>query len=96
MPGPAEDWDASFPKGGVDRSAAFARQPARPASSGSKQYVKTTRYGQNVRGVAPGVRDRGGRRMGLTRFLDAKVSGSTWVVQELNLLGGEGYDPSID
>ncbi len=77
--------DASFPKGGVDQSAAYWKQPARPGPTG--EYVKTTRFAVNVRADAvPGERSWGGQRVGLARLIDARVNGTRYVVQELNTL----------
>lgn len=87
--------DASFPKGGIDQSNPFWKQPPRPGGGGlfaadrdEGDYVKTTRFGRNVRAAVgfPGSRNRGGSRGGLVRYIDAKVSGSTWAVQQLDTL----------
>jgi hypothetical protein len=82
MAGNAQPWDASFPKGGIDRSLAFWKQPAKKAPDGT--YVKTTRYGKNVRTSSLGTRRRGGQRKGLVRYIDAQVSAERYVVQDLN------------
>ncbi len=81
--------DASFPKGGVDQSSAFWKQPARPDAGG--MYVKTTRFGVNVRArSSPGARRVGGTRALLSRLVNARVGGSHFVVQHLDTVYSVG------
>lgn len=75
--------DLHFPAAGIDRSVAFGRQPNRPSGING-QYRRTCYAGNNVRSFDPLTnRSRGGQRTGLEKFLAAKVSGETWIVQDL-------------
>lgn len=77
--------DLHFPKAGVDRAGAFGRQPNRPGRDGT--YMRTTASALNVRGFDPvSLRDRGGSRPGLTKFINATVSGTTFIVQMLDVI----------
>lgn len=58
--------DMKFPLKGIDASQGYNNQPA-----------GTTPVGTNVRGFDAGTqRDRGGSRSGLTKFINAQVSGT--------------------
>lgn len=71
-----------FPGAGIDVSAAFGKQPVRQGSNG--QYRRTCAMGVNVRCYDPSEnRSSGGARPGLEPYIEAKVAGQTWIVQEL-------------
>lgn len=77
--------DLHFPKAGVDLSYPLYRQPNRPAAGGV--YARTTPVGLNVRTFEPATdRSRGGARTGLSRYIDARVAGSRFIVQDLNTI----------
>ena len=81
-----------FPRGGIDLSQAFSRQLARKGPDG--EYQKTTPEAHNVRVYDPDQgRGRGGSRGGLAKWIDQRVGGKTWVVQELATLTTAGFTP---
>lgn len=76
MPADEQFVDLSFPLSGIDLSLGY-----------SEQRKGTTPEGINVRGFEPTTgRARGGQRPGLSRYIDAKVAGSTGEVQCLDLV----------
>lgn len=78
--------DFHFPKAGIDRAGPFGRQPVRPGKR-EGEYFRTTHLGHNVRAFDPvSMRDRGGSRPGLTKFIVGEVNGVFWIVQHLNSL----------
>jgi hypothetical protein len=78
-----------FPKAGMDRSAAFGRQPNRDV--GESVYARTTHRGVNVRAFEQGGRRRrGGSRRGMSRFIDAVPGGTEWLVQHLAVIATTG------
>ncbi len=82
--------DLHFPLAGIDRSSAFDRQPARKLTDGN--YGRTSYFGKNVRTFEPTTdRARGGMRPGLSRYVDARVSGSN-LLQAIAAVSGVGYD----
>lgn len=84
--------DLHFPKAGIDRSLGFGKQPNRPVAGGT--YARTCAVGTNVRGYEPsGDRARGGSRPGLTKYLGTQVAGTLFVVQQLAVIAGSGFDP---
>ncbi len=79
--------DFHFPKVGIDLSMGFSRQPNRPVLNG--EYARSTPFGLNVRGFeASSNRLRGGSRPGLVQYIPALVSGTTFIVQDLNTVVG--------
>ena len=77
-----DDWH--FPKGGIDRASAYGRQPTRKDRNGV--YVRTAFAGENIRGFDPlTLRDRGGSRPGLSKFISTQVNG-LFITQHLNSL----------
>jgi hypothetical protein len=79
-----------FPFGGLDVARHFGRQPVRKTIQEQK-YSRTTPSAFNVRSYdAIDGRLRGGSRSGLTRYIDAQVSGDR-LVQGLNSIVGTGY-----
>lgn len=87
---PEETKDLHFPKAGMDRSLGFGAQPNRPAAFG--EYARTTYLARNVRAFEPGSsRTRGGSRMGLAKWINARVAGTVWVIQELAVLSSTAY-----
>jgi hypothetical protein len=89
---PDEDVTLHFPKAGVDRSGPFGRQPARPVGDG--EYARTAYLGVNVRAhEALTGRRRGGSRAGLSKFRAATVAGAAWIVQQLDVIVGNGFTP---
>lgn len=83
--------DLHFPVAGVDVSAPVWRQPARNVGG---RYARSAPAGRNVRSYEPaGLRNRGGSRPGLVRYLDARPGDRRWITQELTNLVGTGYDP---
>jgi len=82
--------DLHFPRGGIDRSVAFAKQPNRPDGSGA--YTRTSVEIVNMRGYAAiQGRNRGGTRPLLGRWMAVPVVAG-WLIQELVVLVGT-YDP---
>lgn len=80
-----------FPYGGMDLSRAFCLQPARPTKTGD--WVRSTIFGRNVRSYEPNSeRYRGGNRPGVVKYLDSPIVDG-WIVQELGLVVGTGYQP---
>lgn len=76
--------DIHFPKAGVDRAGPFGRQPNRPGRDGT--YMRTTARGVNVRAFDPlSLRDRGGCRPGLRKFINAVVN-DVFITQHLNVI----------
>ena len=72
---PEQFLDLPFPARGVSGEAEYARQPELTAPDS-----------RNVRTEEPvGQMARGGRRMGLVRFIDAKVNGPN-LIQHLNVV----------
>lgn len=85
--------DFHFPAAGIDVSYAFGRQPNKPIGT-DKQYRRTCAVGVNVRGYeCDQDRNRGGSRSGLVRYVDAKVAGETFIVQDVSALSGTGGTP---
>lgn len=83
--------DMHFPLAGIDLSQPFSKQPTRQLADGS--YTRTTPLGQNVRAFDTlSQRLRGGSRPGLSKYVKAAVV-AEWIIQELNLLVGTGYNP---
>lgn len=83
MPGPDITTDLHFPRGGIDLSQPFGRQPNRPDASGL--YVRTTPRAINVRGYEPiSNRTRGGSRNGIRKYVNAQVTGQEFIIQHLN------------
>jgi len=83
--------DMHFPLAGIDISKAVEQQPVVQLPDGT--YSKTTRAGTNVRSFDPtNNRSRGAQRAGLSKFVNAKVSGSR-LIQEIRLVEGIGYPP---
>jgi hypothetical protein len=81
----ATHWQLHFPKGGIDRSQAFGRQPNRDV--GESVWARTTHRGVNVRAFErQGRRRRGGSRCGLSKYLDARPGGLTYLTQHLAVL----------
>lgn len=79
--------DLSFPRAGLDLSGPFSTQSARPTPSGD--YAATTRIGLNVRAYEPlTLRERGGVRSGLVRYIPAPVVAG-WMIQELAVITTE-------
>jgi hypothetical protein len=77
--------DLHFPKAGIDLSQAFSRQPNPQISDG--EYARSTPVALNVRGFEPATgRLRGGSRPGLSKWIPSLVSGSTFIIQDLNLI----------
>lgn len=86
-----QEIDAHFPRAGLDLTGPAARQPARPGPDGV--YARSCAAAVNVRGLDPLARRfRGGSRTGLSRYIDARVAGRVWVVQNLGVVvtGGSG------
>lgn len=86
--------DLHFPKAGMDRSLGFGKQPAREIIGG--EYARTTYLGVNVRAFEPKkLRDRGGARAGLTKWLPVRTPTSTspWIIQGLHALVTNGIAP---
>lgn len=68
--------DVVFPLRGIDTSCELDRQPA-----------QTTPLASNVRANEPGqLRQRGGQRPGLSRYVPVQVDGGAHLVQHLNVL----------
>lgn len=88
MPPKNEDLvEFHFPVAGVDVSQAFSKQPARHVGPEKDDYARSTAHGVNVRGfTASENRKRGGSRPGLVKFVDAIPGGTTWIIQELNVI----------
>lgn len=86
--------DLHFPKAGIDISQAFWNQPNRNVGPGKSDYARTAAAGFNVRGFETQTqRNRGGNRPGLAKYIQTQPGGLTWIVQDLNLLVGDGYPP---
>ena len=84
--------DLHFPRAGIDQSKAYGKQPARPVGGG--RYARTTQVATNVRGLQfDTLRARGGSRPGLSKYVDTQVAGTEFVVQELAVFVGSGFDP---
>jgi len=82
---PDELKDIHFPKSGLDLSAAFSAQPNRPAWGG--EYARTTALGVNVRGwEALTQRVRGGSRTGLRKYIPVTPTGTTFIIQCLDVI----------
>lgn len=82
--------DVHFPKAGIDRSQATGKQPARPSVDG--EYARTCYFAKNVRTYDPdGGRSRGGQRSGYSRLIDARASGSEFIIQDLSTVTGVGF-----
>lgn len=78
-----DTWDLHFPKAGLDVSRAFAKQPFRDVSDGL--YARSAPQGVNVRAYEPAAgRLRGGSRWGLSKYVNAQLAGTTWIVQHLS------------
>lgn len=89
-PMPERFSDLHFPLCGIDLAHAFDQQIVKQMQN--QQYGSTTVSGVNVRTYNPGLdRARGGSRPGISKYLPAQVSGTTWIVQELNTVVGSGY-----
>lgn len=71
-----------FPSGGIDRSLGQPKQPNRQTYEG--MWRRTTQTGTNVRGFDSEGIFRGGSRAGLSRWINAPVFGSRYIVQDLN------------
>lgn len=77
-----------WPKAGIFVMTAFCDQPNYPVDDG--KYTRSTAIGVNVRGFEPSTnRNRGGRREGLKKYIPARVAGTEFVVQDLNLITGK-------
>jgi hypothetical protein len=73
-----------FPRGGVDRSQAFDRQPVRPTAATG--YSHTTPWAVNVMTYEPGtLRARGGSRPGIGLFCTNQVNSSN-PIQDINVI----------
>jgi hypothetical protein len=84
--------DLHFPAAGLDVSRPAHQQPNRQLPGGL--YFRTAAAAENVRGHDPRtLRRRGGARAGLSKWLAATVAGDEWVVQELRVVVGAGFDP---
>jgi hypothetical protein len=98
MPAHENPFDLHFPKGGMDVSKANIRQPWRPgppAPGGRPTRIYTTPLGRNVRSFDPITRrERGGSRVGLTKYVEAPLV-RDWVVQELTTIRSV-IDPEED
>lgn len=79
-----------FPAAGVDVSAAFCKQPNRPAYQ--DKYARTTPVGYNCRSFDRDRRQRGGLRPGLSKYVSARVNGD-YIVQGLGTLVTTGDAP---
>lgn len=76
--------DLSFPKAGVDKSAAFSFVVPRELPIGG--YGTTTPEGVNVRAFeASTLRMRGGSRPGLEKYIPTAVVAG-WIIQDLNVV----------
>ncbi len=98
MPDISSPIDLHFPKGGMELSLSALKQPWRegpPRPGGEPTRIYTTVLGVNVRGFDPLTRRlRGGSRVGLKRYVDARVNGD-FIVQNLSPITGAGYnDPT--
>lgn len=82
--------DLHFPLAGIDLSTPLSKQA--PRKDGSGQYARTTPDGLNVRGFDSLDRSRGGSRRGHKRYV-GQVVVAGWIIQELNVLVGTGYNP---
>jgi hypothetical protein len=84
--------DLHFPKAGIDLTRGFHRQLIRPGPAGD--YWWTCVSGNNVRANEPTLnRYRGASRAGLAKYLAGQVAGVSWVVQELTVAVGDGFEP---
>ncbi len=80
--------DLHFPLAGIDLSQGFGRQPNKSTDAG---YARTTPIGINVRASDPRTsRNRGGQRAGLSKYINAQVSGTN-LIQGLAMIVGVGY-----
>lgn len=74
--------DLDFPANGIDVAGEFERQ-----------RQGTTPEGVNVRALDPGsMRQRGGQRAGLVRYVDEQVGDVSSLIQHLNVI----VDPTVD
>jgi hypothetical protein len=74
--------DLTFPINGIDVSMEYQLQPA-----------DSTRIGLNVRGYEPStMRQRGGSRAGLAKYVPAQIPGGPFLIQHLNYI----VDPQGD
>ena len=79
MKEPTVNWH--FPRAGIDVSRAFSKQPNRQTR---EIYSRTCVIGNNVRAVeAITNMSRGGSRSGMSKAINAKVNGATFVIQML-------------
>lgn len=83
--------DVHFPRGGIDLSLPVAKQPAKQLTDGT--YVRTSPDGVNVMAFeALSGRGRGGSRGGYVKQWPLRVSGETFIVQDLNLVAGSNFE----
>lgn len=79
-----ESWH--FPVAGIDLSYPFSRQQPRRIG-GKSDYGRTCRVGINVRGYEYSQnRKRGGSRFGISKYIPVKVTGRTFITQNLSCL----------
>lgn len=78
----------------MDTAGPFGKQPVRQDQNGD--YVRTTVSGINVRAYDPvTMRNRGGSRIGMSKYVSGLLPSHTFVVQDLNTLATTLGDATV-